>query len=181
MGSRDALATSWLRRPLGGELRDRSVLERNTYPEKLVFAVPGLLAVQKFAVLGSRIQTAVLLSTQSAAASNARATDRACLVVRYSSWSADSHTPMSPFSFCTAATSAEKPSSPRRGGQCGPKCLDGPISPSGCSVWHQLGQVVEVMPSVCSNPKDARESGDHAPGSRTVSYTHLTLPTKRIV
>jgi len=43
MGSRDALATSWLRRPLEGELRDRSVLERNTYPEKLVFAVPSFL------------------------------------------------------------------------------------------------------------------------------------------
>src|ERR1019366_3275204 len=93
-----------------------------------------------------------LLSAQSAAANNARATDRACAVVRYSSWSADSHTPMSPFSFCTAATSAEKPSSPRKGGQCGPKCLDGLVSPSGCWVWHQLGQVVEVMASVCATP-----------------------------
>jgi hypothetical protein len=99
-----------------------------------------------------RSQTVPLLSTQSAAANNARATDRACAVVRYSSWSADSHTPTSPFGFCTAATSAEKPSSPRSGGQCGPKWTMGPVSPSGCSVWHQLGQVVDVMPSILRQP-----------------------------
>ena len=90
------------------------------HTERRWYGQPELPAVQKFAVPGSRVQTSALLSAQSAAANNARATDRACLVVRYSSWSADSHTPMSPFSFCTAATSAEKPSSPRRGGQCGP-------------------------------------------------------------
>jgi len=116
-----------------------------------------------------------LLSTQSAAASSARATDRACLVVRYSSWSADSHTPTSPFSFWIAATSAEKPSSPRRGGQCGPKCLDGPVSPSGCLVWHQLGQVVEVMPSVCAYRRAAGESGDDACGSRMTSVLWKAL------
>ena len=104
-------------------------------------------------------QTDPLLSTQSAAANNARATDRACAVVRYSSWSADSHTPTSPLGFCTAATSAEKPSSPRRGGQCGPKWRMGPVSPSGCSVWHQLGQVVDFMLQFCDNPKGLDEWG----------------------
>jgi hypothetical protein len=80
---------------------------------------------------GYPFQVWPLVSTQSAAANNARATDRACAVVRYSSWSAASHTPTLPFSFCTAATSAEKLSSPRKGGQCGPKCLSGSDSPSG--------------------------------------------------
>ena len=110
-----------------------------------------------------RNQAAPLLSTQSAAANNARATDRACAVVRYSSWSADSHTPTSPWGFCTAATSAEKPSSPRRGGQCGPKWKVGPVSPSGCSVWHQLGQVVEVMPSILRQPQGHGQMGGMRP------------------
>ena len=104
-------------------------------------------------------QTDPLLSTQSAAANNARATDRACAVVRYSSWSADSHTPTSPLGFCTAATSAEKPSSPRSGGQCGPKWRVGPVSPAGCSVWHQLGQVVDVMPSILRQPQGLGRMG----------------------
>ena len=115
---------------------------------------------------GSCSQSVPLLSTQSAAANNARATDRACAVVRYSSWSADSHTPTSPFSFCTAATSAEKPSSPRKGGQCGPKCLVGSVSPSGCWVWHQLGQVVEVMASVCATQRPKENRGKISPVRR---------------
>ena len=115
-----------------------------------VCARPGQLSDGRGALESAR-QVSPLVSTQSAAANNARATERACTVVRYSPWSADSHTPTWPPSFFTAATSAEKLSSPRKGGQCGPKCLRGSDSPSGCSLWHQLGQVVDVMRPVCAS------------------------------
>jgi|SRR5450631_1432743 hypothetical protein len=118
-------------------------------------------------------QMAALSSTRSAAASNARATDLACLVVRYSSWSAETHSPDPPLLFCTAATSAENPrplaeaaSAARSGGSVRSLPLD--------AWWGTWGKLWRSC--LRSAATLARRRTGAAPGSGTATVLKQSLP-----